>query len=541
MSAPQTLLLGDLSGVQDFLFDLATQGGGQARRLRARSLFISLVAEAAALRLIEAAGWERTTLVFSAAGKFLLAGPALDDAARARTWRQAGEISRWLFAQTGAGLRFALAISHRGADASLATAYDQAQRALQHAKWRPWSDLLDQQPPGWPPATLVLPPISPPCDLCRRRPGRHTERDDEGNERLVCARCHQDGELGRRLPAARWLELHTPPPAGAMDLAGFGLRVANGERPAPDARFVFALTGQYPVSDRRIVPRRLARHIPRRPDQQPIEFKDLAARAAGAPLLGVLKLDADNLGAAFRHRVQGASTFEELRRLSERLDDFFARQVDELLGRPPWDALYMVFSGGDDLLLVGPWNVAFDFAGHVQQAFVQTFARDGLTLSGGLALIKPTFPIRSAADQADALLDRAKTEPAPGSPAPKDQMAAFGQVWKWNDHATVAQTARHLADWVQQGVMPRGWLHTLLDLAEARHHDTAAPLTARLAYHIGRNYPPPHADGVRGELRRWADKLLADFDAGQRAETRLLPAILRHALTATRSASQDEP
>lgn len=541
MSAPQTLLLGDLAGVQDFLFDVAAEGGGQARRLRARSLFISLVAEVAALRLIEAAGWGRSALVFSAAGKFLLAGPVLDDTARARVGREAGEISRWLFAHTGAALRFALAINDQAADQLLPVAYDQAQGTLQHAKWRPWSDLLDQQSPGWPPTALVLPPISPPCDLCRRRPGRHTERDDEGNERLVCTRCHQDGELGRRLPAARWLELHTPLPAGAMDLAGFGLRVASGERPAPDARFVFALAGQSPADERRIVPRRLARHIPRRPDQQPVEFKDLAARATGAPLLGVLKLDADNLGAAFRHRVQGAATFEELGRLSERLDDFFARQVDEMLARPPWDPLYMVFSGGDDLLLVGPWNVAFDFAGHVQQAFVKTFARDGLTLSGGLALIKPTFPIRSAADQADALLDRAKTEPAPGAAAPKDQMAAFGRVWKWNDHATVAQTARRLADWVQQRVMPRGWLHTLLDLAETRDRDPAAPVTARLAYHIGRNYPPPHAAGAPGELRRWADALLRDFDTGQHAETPLLPAILRHALTATRSASQDEP
>lgn len=540
MNAVQTILLGDLSGVQDFLFDVAAEGGGQARRLRARSLFISLVAEAAALRLSEAVGWGRSQLVFSAAGKFLLAGPALSETACDRARQEAVKISRWLFTETGAALRFALAIHGPINVQPLSPAYDQAQQTLQRAKWCPWSDLLGQDS-TWPAAALVLPPISPPCDLCRRRPGRHPERDDEGTERILCLRCYQDGELGRRLPAARWLELHASPPPGALDLAGFGLRVTNTDRPAPDARFVFALTGQYPVTDGRIVPRRLARHIPRHPDNQPVEFKDLGARATGAPLLGVLKLDADNLGAAFRHAVRGATNLDGVKRLSERLDDFFARQVDDLLARPPWSDLYMVFSGGDDLLLVGPWNVAFDFAGHVQQLFARSFAPDGLTLSGGLALVKPTFPIRSAADQADALLEQAKTEPALGASAPKDQMAALGQVWKWSDHATVVSTARRLAEWVQQGIMPRGWLHTLLDLAETRNRDAAAPVTARLAYHIGRNYPPPHADGARGELRRWANELLADFDAGQRAETRLLPAILRHALTATRSPSRDEP
>jgi CRISPR-associated protein Csm1 len=287
--------------------------------------------------------------------------------------------------------------------------------------------------------------------------------------------------------------------------------------------------------------RHLARHVPSHANGQPVEFKDLAAGAQGAPLLGVLKLDADNLGAAFRKSIPNAPNFAGLQRLSERLDDFFARQVDEILARPPWDSLYMVFSGGDDLLLVGRWNVAFDFAGEIQERFASSFAGDGLTLSGGLALVKPTFPIRRAADQADDLLATAKTQPAAGASAPKDQLATFGQVWKWADHATVATTARRLADWVRHDVMPRGGLHTLLELALARQRGDASPVTARLAYHVGRNYPPAHAGGPKGELRRWADALLTDFDAGTRPETRLMPAILRHALTATRKETQDEP
>jgi CRISPR-associated protein Csm1 len=287
--------------------------------------------------------------------------------------------------------------------------------------------------------------------------------------------------------------------------------------------------------------RHLARHVPSHANGQPVEFKDLAAGAQGAPLLGVLKLDADNLGDAFRKSIHNAPDFAGLQRLSERLDDFFARQVDQMLARHPWDSLYMVFSGGDDLLLVGPWNVAFDFAGEVQEQFAKLFAGDGLTLSGGLALIKPTFPIRSAADHADDLLETAKTQPAVGASVAKDQLATFGQVWKWADHATVTATSRRLADWVRQGVMPRGWLHTLLELALARNRGDASPVTARLAYHVGRNYPPAHAQGAKGQLRHWADALLADFDAGTRPETRLMPAILRHALTATRKETQDEP
>jgi CRISPR-associated protein Csm1 len=540
MNSGQTILLGDLSGLQDFLFDVAAEGGGQARRLRARSLFISLLTEAAALRLLEAVGWPKSQMVFSAAGKFLLAGPSLHPPARNEAARVAREISAWLFAKTGAALRLALAITDVAPGRALPEAYDEAQRSLQRAKWQPWGDLLNGHG-GWAASDLVLPPISPPCDLCRRRPGRRAVQDDDGGTRVLCDRCFDDGELGRRLPKARWIEVLPRSLPDTADVLGFGVRTADGDRPSMEARHAFSLTGQYPLTDGRIIPRRLARHVPRLPSGEPVEFKDLAARAEGTPLLGVLKLDADNLGAAFRKALQGAPDFVAFKRLSERLDDFFAAQVDEILARPPWDSLYMVFSGGDDLLLVGPWNVAFDFAGHVRQSFARTFAGDGLTLSGGLTLIKPTFPIRSGADQADSLLDDAKSKATAGATAPKDQMAAFGQVWKWRDHTTVVDTARQLADWVRQGAMPRGWLHTLLDLAEARNRGDALPVTARLAYHVGRNYPSPRAEGAKGDLRRWADALLADFDAGSQPETRLLPAILRHALTATRSKFQDEP
>ncbi len=540
MSEAQTILLGDLSGLQDYLFDVAAEGGGQARRLRARSLFISLLAEAAALRVLGAVDWSRERLVFSAAGKFLLAGPPLTEAARHEAARVTQHISQWLFSETGAALRLALMISDRSPGHSLPEAYDAAQGALLRMKWQPWVN-FGNGIGRWSSARLVLPAISPPCDLCRRRAGCHTDRDEDGESRLLCQRCYQDGELGRRLPVARWLELHDAPTLDAWDLAGFGLRVAGGDRPSPEARHVFALTSAYPLSDPRIVPHRLARHIPRQADGDPVEFKDLAARAEGSPLLGVLKLDADNLGATFRKTVQGAPDFGALQRLSQRLDDFFARQVDDMLACPPWDVLYMVFSGGDDLLLVGPWNVVFDFAGHVQQAFARAFAREGLTLSGGLALIKATFPIRRAAGQADDLLHEAKFKPAAGADAPKNQLAAFGQVWKWSDHAVVLNTARKLANWVRQDVMPRGWLHTLLELAESRNHASSSPVTARLAYHIGRNYPWARADGAKGDLRRWAGALMADFDAGRRAETRLLPAILRYALIATRSPSKDKP
>lgn len=43
------IVLRDISAIQSYLFDVADAGGGQARRLRARSFCIQVLAEAATL------------------------------------------------------------------------------------------------------------------------------------------------------------------------------------------------------------------------------------------------------------------------------------------------------------------------------------------------------------------------------------------------------------------------------------------------------------------------------------------------------------
>ena len=50
------IVLGDISGIQNYVFDVAEEGGGQAQRLRARSFFVQLLAETAALRMLRAHG-----------------------------------------------------------------------------------------------------------------------------------------------------------------------------------------------------------------------------------------------------------------------------------------------------------------------------------------------------------------------------------------------------------------------------------------------------------------------------------------------------
>ncbi len=265
-------------------------------------------------------------------------------------------------------------------------------------------------------------------------------------------------------------------------------------------------------------------------------------RRAGDHLLGVLKADGDSLGQAIDDILRANSDLRPLDEFSEKLDAFFAGRLKAEIesGRDPrWRWIYTIFAGGDDLIMVGPWDVMIDFAGRLHELFEAEFKGRRLTISAGLSLGKPKRPIKGAVAEADRLLERAKTEPKDDA---KDQLACFGQVWKWKDHAAILGAARQLVGWVDAGQMQRGWLHTLLGLVEARHParlDSAGKevrpdylATARLAHHA-RNYKDTAA-------RAWADQLIRDFDDPTNVGIRYLPAILRYALTATRVPGEKE-
>ncbi|HUI08289.1 MAG TPA: type III-A CRISPR-associated protein Cas10/Csm1 [Verrucomicrobiae bacterium] len=535
------IVAGAISGIQEYLFDVADEGGGQARRLRARSFFIQLLAEAASLRAMSALGWSRAGVrsLLSGAGKFVLSGPIVDQASqKLRVAEQA--MSRWLLQQLRGELRLSLGWSEMGDEV---IAYSEAMGMLQKAKSRGWSSVAITAN-GWDPSALVLPPLDQPCSLCAHQTAEYDEYDQETSQtKRVCRRCTQDRALGQMLPRARWLTISDSPDQDELDLFGLGAALSSDETVPLTRRTVTVtnlvrpdviLVGCPPDI---FLPRQLMSYIPVQ-NQQPIMFVDLARKARGDCLLGVLKADADSLGLKINRLLQHATSLQPVASLSGRLDRFFTGRLKQELeagANQRFRLIYTVFAGGDDLLLVGPWDVMLDFAGRVNELFQAEFSDLGLSISGGLAIMKPKRPIKHAVAEASRLLDEAKQVIVHGEVSAKDQLAAFGEIWKWKHHAAILQSAMRLADWVANRDAERGWLHTWLKLTEAsRAAQPDSIAISRLAAHIARNCRRGSA------IREWAESLVEDFDDTHRVETRYLPGILRYALTATRTPTQEE-
>jgi hypothetical protein len=249
-------------------------------------------------------------LILCTAGKFALSGPGLKDAT-CLVKQEVAEIERWLLDFGRGQLRLSVVVEPEVG--SQAAQYARALGALQRAKLSTWQTIAVAGD-RWRSQCLVL-----------------TGAADRAQQ------AGQDKDIGRDLPSAHWALFGTSPDKGGgetYECAGMhvGLRQNLPAQASPDLVAIASLRGDplpAHLPTALTIRRRLARHIPVHPNGSPVEFVDLAARAAGAPLLGVLKADVDSLGLAIAQRLNEAQDLRPLQQFSHALEDFFSAALDD--------------------------------------------------------------------------------------------------------------------------------------------------------------------------------------------------------------------
>lgn len=119
---------------------------------------------------------------------------------------------------------------------------------------------------------------------------------------------------------------------------------------------------------------------------------------------GVLRMDVDGLGKRF---IKGFKSIEEYRKYSNSLTDFFEKHIKKLQETNNFkNYLNIIYAGGDDLFIVGRWDKVIDFAELIHKEVenapfnINIEEDDKIHISGGIAIVKSTFPIAKAADLA---------------------------------------------------------------------------------------------------------------------------------------------
>lgn len=558
--AQALLVSGDLPGIQRAIYTVSSKGA--AKTLRGRSFFVQLLGDAAVRRLLHALDLCEANLVYDAGGNFLILARAGQEA---RVREISDDINRRLLEAFDGSLQLALVCEPLESwmlfdSSEFPEKREALGAALADAKARPFEGMAADWDKLWQPygtggeeycrvtgvdlpdrdvtlgpspepgegQVIVSPLVKSLFDLayCIRHARLmltlKPERDMLGRD----VRYH-DGwdDVLAKISGYRYA-FHEMPVHVQKPQADAGTLVYAVNQPEAVAagyhgcRFIANVTPHVTGAD-------IAWWEEKNPDEPAPERGDIrgfamlahASAAAGAiERVGVLRMDVDNLGLLFSG-TGTRLTMPLLSELSSTLERFFGGRLNDIVQKTAGNDAYVIYAGGDDLFIVGAWHVLPDLAEAIRTGFrAYTGQHPDLTISGGITLEQPKFPIYRAAtrgleaeeaakaharyrryEDGRLLLDR-QGERQPASK--KDAICFLGTVVGWEEWALLREQKDAIIALLRQGPndekpVPRAMIHVIQKL----HRDYAGDLAeARKAFRLKR---PTAAPDDRQFYGRW--------------------------------------
>jgi len=546
------LLEGDVSGVQRFIYTITSKGA--TKGLRGRSLYLQLLTEGMARWILREMGLPITNLVYVGGGHFYMLIPPNEVDRLAAIQQRLDDLM--LHYHDGA-LYVALGAVPLHAGDFQASAFSAKWREVGQevgkAKRRRFAGtpgLFDPRGHGGNEETE--------CQVCHaERLDVEWQNADEPDAPPVrkCALCGSLEDLGWALGQASYLLLvETEPEADVQPgewratLRALGLEVALLDRqgarvpgePRPvRGRAVLLGLREYPPQDvRQRVGRELGTAVvggvrftanvtPRKDARGTVAtFEDLQEASQGLKRLGVLRMDVDDLGHLFGfgfRRADGSSraTIARVASLSTMMSIFFEGWVGELCqavnAEGPIERIYSIYSGGDDLFIVGSWDALPGLARQISDNLTRFAAGNPLVhVSAGITLHGGKYPLYQAAHQAAGALDHAKDLDG------KNAITFLGQSLHWPEFARATELCERLQAIQREPRVGRSLFHLLGQLyaeyqatrRHARNGTTqyvygpwmwhSAYLLSRLAERAG--------DPAQKEILKLRDNLLLDIE-----------------------------
>ena len=421
---PFLLIQGDISGVQSFLYKLASpaeEGGTKntAKRLRGRSLFLVLLAETVARYYLRKLNLPPTNLLYCGGGHFSILAPHTDEL-KTKLAEAEEQVNRWLIKQHRGDLALVSAATPANKDllANFPRLMQQSGYELGRAKRQKFRSVLDE-------SLFELPDYEETMDVCPVCQADFVKGSGE-----TCRTCKHHVDTGSQIVQAKYLvRFEGEKLDGEFAQLDFAWKLADDWKEVvrlvektPTARVHverlndsnFLTQAGTALGDRHSLSfgfRPLGQYAPiDEQDRGPLDFEHLAQiNTENYPLLGVVRLDVDALGAVFASGLGEQRSLSRTATLSRELETFFSGYVNTLAKKHD---IYITYAGGDDLFAVGSWINALEFSRALRRDFDRFSGNNpNLTFSGGLLFCKPDFPIGRAAEAAGELEARAKEFP----------------------------------------------------------------------------------------------------------------------------------
>ncbi|MDW8215180.1 MAG: type III-A CRISPR-associated protein Cas10/Csm1 [Roseiflexaceae bacterium] len=505
VDADLLLVGGDISGVQEFIYSVSAAGA--TRQLRGRSFYLQLLTDACAHDLLHQAGMPFCNLLYAGGGRFYVLLPASYEP-RLVAWRR--DIGQLLLDAHGGALYLALGGVRFAPQEYNDSTWQRLTGQIDDAKLRRFAELDDAAFAGLFEPVQPEPPPDSETQSAEPLDAMGESLEDLGRRlarvKLLSVEPREPRAAPFRRREARWHEvlrslgLNVAPlddprdyradpshrrrvlliddsidpqtlPLGPQDVVGMRYTVAVAQLATLEDVAQYQALERNADDDQTLHPG----------DVKP--FNLLAEQSLGVRRIGVLRMDVDDLGDLFGRRLNrppGLAGLAVTAALSATLSRYFEGWVGELCRRANNDdgagGVYAVYSGGDDLFLVGSWHrmprlaqqIRRDFARYALGRAPRPGEAPPITLSGGMTLHTARYPLYQAADDAAEALDAAKRHTRPDRHA-KDAMTFLGRTLGWEHFGEAADLCDELVDLVQKQGVPRSLLMVIQTLdARAR-------------------------------------------------------------------------
>ena len=207
--------------------------------------------------------------------------------------------------------------------------------------------------------------------------------------------------------------------------------------------------------------------------------------------MGVLRMDVDNLGHIFQQGIPSErATLSRYAALSRSFDFFFSGYLNTIWKEVAPEKSFIVYSGGDDVFIVGSWDVTIEIAKRIKEDFREfTCENKAFSVSGGVAIISPSYPIMKGAEESDTEEKAAKGHSVKG--VDKNALSFMDFPLNWDlEFSTVEKLKGEIVRLLESNKLPKSFISKVMSHyanSEMKKHQITRPKTYwMLTYDLSR-------------------------------------------------------
>ena len=471
------LISGDISGIQDFIYTIPSKGA--LKTLRGRSLYIDLLLEEFIDEYLEQIGLSRANVLYSGGGHFYILAPNIEDIKKSIDKLQA-KMNRWLIENIGINLYLAIGTAECSANNLMKSEAQGNLFAIVNKKLKDDKTIRYSKDEDFLEYIFNVEKekdtAKKECNICHNLVDKLWKYNSD--EEIACEFCLNLYKLGQDILTQDLVFVISEEKIdGGIKIFGkdknLYMYAVNIEDIDMFKGKILRIYSKNNLLESDLSIRLyLADYSAKNENDEVMTFDDLAKSSCktdkGIKRLGVLRLDVDDLGIAFssgfvsdKDKIEDNLRYATLSRyadLSKDISMFFKVAINKIcagdltgcvdfeekafnifgIAKAPKRKVNIIYAGGDDLFLVGAWDEVLEVAIDINRAFKQ-FTNGKLTLSAGMAMFSPTYPISKMAEIAGLLVQMSKNR------KDKNSIALFGM--ETNIKANGQLECKHIYTW----------------------------------------------------------------------------------------------